>query len=161
MLLWGNRNLEKMRVHGLEPEDVQSAFEASDWATEPSKVDFRTIGEGTSLSGKLIRVIFAETADGPYPIEDIMNSTKRPTLIELEANFDEESAWAEKNDGPQVLGRLTRPGRPPKGAAIEPTQPHSLRVQASIWLAVTTKAKKAGLSVNQAAQLALLEWANR
>jgi hypothetical protein len=87
--------------------------------------------------------------------------TKRPTLEQLEANFDQEAAWAEKKYGPQVLGRLTRPGRPRKGAAIEPTQPHSLRVQESIWLAVTVKAKKAGLTVNQAAQLALLEWANR
>ena len=90
-----------------------------------------------------------------------MNSTKRPTLKELEANFGREADWAEKNYGPQVLGRLTRPGRPPKGAVIEPTQPHSLRVQASIWLAVSTKAKQAGLTMNQAAQLALLEWAQR
>ena len=90
-----------------------------------------------------------------------MNSTKRPTVKELEANFEKEAEWAEKNYGPQVQGRLTRPGRPPKGAVIEPTQPHSLRVQASIWIAVSTKAKKAGLTVNQAAQLALLEWANR
>jgi len=90
-----------------------------------------------------------------------MTSKKRPNLASLEANFDKESAWAEANYGPQVIGRLTRPGRPPKGATIEPTQPHSLRVQDSIWQAVSTKAKKAGLTVNQAAQLALLEWANR
>jgi hypothetical protein len=90
-----------------------------------------------------------------------MTTAKKPTFKELEANFDNELAWAEKNYGPQVQGRLTRPGRPPKGATIEPTSPHSLRVQESIWQALTTKAKKAGLTVNQAAQLALLEWSNR
>lgn len=90
-----------------------------------------------------------------------MTTRKRPDLATLEADFDKETAWAEANYGPQVLGRLTRPGRPPKGVTIEPTKPHSLRVQASIWQAVSTKAKKAGLTINQAAQLALLEWANR
>ncbi len=90
-----------------------------------------------------------------------MTAKKRPNLAALESNFDKESAWAEASYGPQVMGRLTRPGRPPKGATIEPTQPHSLRVQASIWQAVSAKANKAGLTVNQAAQLALLEWANR
>ena len=90
-----------------------------------------------------------------------MTSSKRPTIQGLEAKFDQEAAWAEENYGPQVLGRLTHPGRPRKGACIEPTQPHSLRVQESIWQAVSIKAKKAGLTVNRAAQLALLEWANR
>ena len=90
-----------------------------------------------------------------------MTAKKRPNLAALESNFDKESAWAEASYGPQVMGRLTRPGRPPKGATIEPTQPQSLRVQASIWQAVSTKANKAGLTVNQAAQLALSEWANR
>ena len=90
-----------------------------------------------------------------------MTTRKRPTTADLEANFDKESAWAEKNYGPQVLGRLTRPGRPPKGASIEPTQPHSLRVQESIWQALAAKAKVAGITVNQAAQIALIEWAKR
>lgn len=90
-----------------------------------------------------------------------MTTPKRPTLKELEANFETESTWAENKYGPQVPGRLTRPGRPPKGAVIEPTSPHSLRVQESIWQALSAKAKKAGLTVNQAAQLALLEWSNR
>lgn len=90
-----------------------------------------------------------------------MTTGKRPTLADLEANFEQEAAWAEEKYGPQILGRLTKPGRPPKGVHIEPTQPHSLRVQPSIWLAVASKAKKTGLTVNQAAQLALLEWANR
>lgn len=90
-----------------------------------------------------------------------MTTRKRPTLAELEANIETEASWAEKQFGPQVTGRLTKPGRPTKGAIIEPTRPHSLRVQDSIWQALSDKAKKAGLSVNQAAQLALLEWAKR
>jgi predicted HicB family RNase H-like nuclease len=90
-----------------------------------------------------------------------MTTKKRPTISEIEAHLDEEVSWAESNYGPQVTGRLTKPGRPPKGAMIEPTKPHSLRVQESIWEAVSRKAKMAGLTVNQAAQLALLEWAKR
>jgi len=90
-----------------------------------------------------------------------MTTRKRPTLAELEANIEQEASWAEKNFGPQITGRLTKPGRPTKGAVIEPTRPHSLRVQDSIWQALSYKAQKAGLSVNQAAQLALLEWAKR
>jgi predicted HicB family RNase H-like nuclease len=90
-----------------------------------------------------------------------MTTRKRPTLAELEANIEQEASWAEKNFGPHITGRLTKPGRPAKGTVIEPTRPHSLRVQDSIWQALSYKAQKAGLSVNQAAQLALLEWAKR
>ena len=90
-----------------------------------------------------------------------MTTRKRPTLAELEANIEQEASWAEKNYGPQISGRLTKPGRPVKGTVIEPTRPHSLRVQDSIWQALSNKAQQAGLSVNQAAQLALLEWAKR
>ena len=90
-----------------------------------------------------------------------MTTRKRPTLAELEANIEQEVSWAESNFGPQVTGRLTKPGRPAKGAIVEPTRPHSLRVQDSIWQALSYKAKMAGLTVNQAAQLALLEWAKR
>lgn len=90
-----------------------------------------------------------------------MTTKKRPTVLEIESQLEEEVAWAESKYGPQVTGRLTKPGRPPKGATIEPTKPHSLRVQESIWEAVSRKAKMAGLTVNQAAQLALLEWAKR
>ena len=90
-----------------------------------------------------------------------MTTRKRPTLAELEANIEQEVSWAESNFGPQVTGRLTKPGRPAKGAIVEPTRPHSLRVQDSIWQALSYKAQMAGLSVNQAAQLALLEWAKR
>ena len=90
-----------------------------------------------------------------------ITKAKRPTAAELEAHLDQEAAWAESKYGPQVRGRLTRPGRPLKGAKVEPTMPHSLRVQDSIWSAVAAKAKSAGITVNQAAQIALLEWAKR
>ena len=90
-----------------------------------------------------------------------MTTRKRPTLAELEANIEQEVSWAENNFGPQVTGRLTKPGRPAKGSIVEPTRPHSLRVQDSIWQALSYKAQMAGLTVNQAAQLALLEWAKR
>jgi uncharacterized DUF497 family protein len=67
-LLWGHRNLEKIQAHGLEPEEVETAFDADDWATIPSELPYRLIGEGTSNAGRLIRVIYAETDDGLYPI---------------------------------------------------------------------------------------------
>ena len=89
-----------------------------------------------------------------------MTTRKRPSLAELEANIEKEASWAEKNFGPQVTGRLTKPGRPAKGAIIEPTRPHSLRVQDSIWQA-HTKPRRPVCPLNQAAQLALLEWSKR
>jgi uncharacterized DUF497 family protein len=67
-ILWGSRNLEKIRAHGLEPDEVESAFDAPDWATIPSDMEYRMIGEGTTHTGKLIRVIYVETEDGAYPI---------------------------------------------------------------------------------------------
>jgi len=67
-LLWGQRNLEKIQAHKLESDEVESAFDAEDWATTPSDKPHRTVGEGTSHTGRLIRVIFATTEDGPYPI---------------------------------------------------------------------------------------------
>ena len=90
-----------------------------------------------------------------------MKTPKRPTLAELEAHHEAEAAWAELHFGPHIPGRLTKPGRPAKGILIEPTRPHSVRVQDSIWQALAAKAQNAGLSVNQAAQLALLEWARK
>ena len=67
-LLWGQRNLEKIRAHGLEPDEVESAFDADDWATTPSDKPYRMIGEGTSHTNRLLRIVYAETEDGPYPI---------------------------------------------------------------------------------------------
>jgi len=67
-LLWGVRNLEKIQAHGLEPDEVESVFDSEDWASVSSDVPYRFIGEGTSHAGRLVRVIFAETEDGLYPI---------------------------------------------------------------------------------------------
>ena len=67
-LLWGQRNSEKVRAHGLEPEEVETAFDAEDWATIPSDRLYRLVGEGTSHTERLIRVSYAETADGNDPI---------------------------------------------------------------------------------------------
>ena len=50
-LLWGHRNLEKIQAHGLEPEEVETSFDADDWATAASELPYRFIGEGTSHSG--------------------------------------------------------------------------------------------------------------
>ena len=67
-LIWGSRNLQKIEAHGLSREEVESAFDSEDWGTYPSDRAYRFIGEGTVMTGRLIRVIFAETDDGPYPI---------------------------------------------------------------------------------------------
>ena len=68
LLVWTERNLEKIKAHGLDVNDVESAFEASNWAAIPSELPFRWVGEGSTYKGRLIRVIYAETEDGPYVI---------------------------------------------------------------------------------------------
>jgi predicted HicB family RNase H-like nuclease len=78
---------------------------------------------------------------------------------ELIAGFDAEVMRVEARFGPQVEGRIVRPGRPRKGTIMEPTSTHSLRVQNTLWEAMRAKAEAAGLSLNQAANLAILEWA--
>jgi uncharacterized DUF497 family protein len=80
-LLWGHRNLEKIQAHGLEPEEVETAFDADDWATIPSESPYRLIGEGTSNAGRLIRVIYAETDDGLYPITAFPIRLRQRTYI--------------------------------------------------------------------------------
>ena len=67
-LVWGQRNLEKIQAHGLSSDEVESAFDARDWATTASDKPYRFIGEGTTSTDRLIRVVFAETDEGPYPI---------------------------------------------------------------------------------------------
>ena len=67
-LIWGSRNIEKIKAHGLTTAEVEAAFDASDWATTSSELPYRILGEGTTPEGKLIRVVFAETEDGPFPI---------------------------------------------------------------------------------------------
>ena len=56
---------------------------------------------------------------------------------------------------------MTPQGRPRKGQAVEAAEVHALRVKASVWNELVAKAKKAGLTPNTAAQLALMEWARR
>ena len=90
-----------------------------------------------------------------------MKKTKLPTVAELEANFDKEAAWAEANYGPHVKGRITGRGRPRKGVEIEPTVPHSIRIQPSLWGAVKVIAKNLGISTNAAFQIAVSEWAEK
>ena len=82
---------------------------------------------------------------------------KYPSVGQLEKNFVKELAWADARYGPHVP-RLTRPGRPRKGATVEKTQPHSVRVTERVWLSLSKKAKARGLSTNAALQLAAMEW---
>ena len=48
--------------------------------------------------------------------------------------------------------------RPPKGTHVVPTTTHCLRVADPIWERLNQKARATGISLNQAAQLAILEW---
>ncbi|HEX5854392.1 MAG TPA: hypothetical protein VFZ57_02125 [Thermoanaerobaculia bacterium] len=82
------------------------------------------------------------------------------SVAELERNFTKEAAWADARYGPHVP-RLTKPGRPRKGAIVEKTQPHSVRVTERVWLSLRKKAKTRGLSTNAALQLAAMEWLQR
>jgi len=82
-----------------------------------------------------------------------------PTLAHLQSNFAEIAAEVEAQVGPQVPALLQRRGRPRKGQKLEPTATHSLRIQNALWAALESKASLAGLSLNQAANLAILEWA--
>ena len=68
LLVWTERNIEKIKVHGLDINDVESAFESTSWAIVPSDMPFRWVGEGATYKGRLIRVIYADTDDGPYVI---------------------------------------------------------------------------------------------
>jgi len=67
-IFWGFSNLGKIGANGLDPGEVESAFDALDWAAIPSEMEYRMVGEGITHTGKLIRVVYAETEDGPYPI---------------------------------------------------------------------------------------------
>jgi hypothetical protein len=83
-----------------------------------------------------------------------------PSVAELEKSFAKEAAWADVRYGAHVP-RLTRPGRPRKGATVEKTQPHSIRVPDRVWVSLRKKAKTRGLSTNAALQLAAMEWLER
>ena len=96
-------------------------------------------------------------AHGVTPSE--VETVKKPTIEELVAGFDEEVARVEAKFGPQVQGRIVRPGRPLKGTTVVPTGTHCLRVPDPVWAAMKAKAAATGVSLNQAANLAMLEWA--
>ena len=67
-MVWVSRNIEKVEAHGVTPAEVEAVFDAPDWIQGPSELPHRIIGEGTTPQGRLLRVIFAETPDGPFPI---------------------------------------------------------------------------------------------
>jgi hypothetical protein len=83
-----------------------------------------------------------------------------PSLEEIQANYPQIVAEVERASGPQVPARLPGPGRPAKGTRTVPTTTHCLRVADPIWESLSQKAHAAGISLNQAAQQALLEWVN-
>jgi len=85
-------------------------------------------------------------------------ATLGPSLEEIQANYDQIVMEVEKDCGPQVPARLHGPGRPPKGTRVLPTTTHCLRVPDPIWERLNLKARASGISLNQAAQLAFLEW---
>ena len=80
-------------------------------------------------------------------------------LDELRASHAADAAWFEKHLGPEVPAQLLRPGRPRKGAKTEPTKPHSVRIEDTVWSAVAKKAERLGISVNAAIRQAALIWA--
>ncbi len=80
-------------------------------------------------------------------------------LEELRRTQAADAAYFERRYGPDVPPLLSRPGRPRKGAKTEPTKPHSVRIEDSVWSAVAKKAERLGISVNAAIRQAALGWA--
>lgn len=78
-------------------------------------------------------------------------------LEEAKRTQAKDAAWIEKRFGPEVL-RITRRGRPPKGAKVEPGRVRSLRIPDSTWRTLQRQAKASGLSTNAAVRLAVLSW---
>jgi len=67
-LIWVARNIEKVEAHGVTPSEVEAVFDAEDWLTGPADLPSRSLGEGTTPEGRLLRVLFAESEDGIFPI---------------------------------------------------------------------------------------------
>ena len=86
---------------------------------------------------------------------------KKPTVAEVLAGLDAEVAMMEAKFGPQVSGRLTGRGRPKKGTQVEPTVPHSIRIQPSVWELMKDRASALGISTNAAFQLAAKDWSRK
>jgi hypothetical protein len=78
-------------------------------------------------------------------------------LKEAKRTLARDAAWFEKHLGPDVP-RITRRGRPPKGAKVEPGRVRSLRIPDSTWRALQRQAKASGMSTNAAVRLAVLSW---
>jgi len=79
----------------------------------------------------------------------------------IQARYLDDVKDVEAELGPHVPPLLTPQGRPKKGQVVEAAEIHALRVKPSVWLALVSKAKAAGLTPNAAAQLALMEWSRR
>lgn len=75
----------------------------------------------------------------------------------IEKNFKREAAAADRRYGPHVRPPIPR-GRPRKGARIEKSSSHSVRMSESVWDAARVRAKALGISTNAAVQLAVVEW---
>ena len=99
----------------------------------------------------------------PITLEKLLASDARdaPTRTAIQARYLDEIKSVEKELGPHVPALVTPQGRPRKGQAVEAAEVHALRVKPSVWNELVAKAKKAGLTPNAAAQLALMEWARR
>ena len=67
-LLWVARNMENVEAHGVTPSEGEAVFDAVDWLTGPADLPTRLLGEGTTPEGRLLRVVFADTEDGFFPI---------------------------------------------------------------------------------------------
>lgn len=87
--------------------------------------------------------------------------TLGPTLEVIQADYPRIVAEVEAELGPHVPARLHGRGRPRRGAEVVPTRTHSLRLADPLWEELARKARTLGVSLNQAAQMALQEWLRR
>ena len=76
---------------------------------------------------------------------------------EVEKHFTREAAAADRRYGPHVAALVPR-GRPRKGAVVERSASHSVRMAESVWASARDRAKALGITTNAAVQLAVIEW---
>ncbi len=79
---------------------------------------------------------------------------------EIEKNFKREAAAADRRYGPHAPPLVPR-GRPRKGATVEKSTSHSVRMAESVWDAARMRARTLGITTNAAVQLAVIEWTAR
>lgn len=79
---------------------------------------------------------------------------------EVEKNFRKEAAAADRRYGPDVAALVPR-GRPRKGAVVERSTSHSVRMAESVWDSARHRANALGITTNAAVQLAVIEWTRR